>query len=72
MEEFQRNFVWHKNKKSLLIEPLMLSIPSPAFYFYGDESGRRTAIDGMQRLNDLSLFKGVKLQGLQNLKEWLH
>lgn len=69
--EFQRNFVWNKNKQSLLIESLMLRIPIPAFYFDEDETGCRTVIDGMQRLTTIHRYlRGeFRLRGLQYLKE---
>ena len=67
--DFQRNFVWNIQKKSLLIESLMLRIPIPAFYFDEDVNGQRTVIDGMQRLSTINDFLEGKfcLKGLQYL-----
>ena len=67
--DFQRNFVWNIQKKSLLIESLMLRIPIPAFYFDEDVNGQRTVIDGMQRLSTINDFLDGNfcLKGLQYL-----
>jgi len=48
---FQRNLVWSEQKKSLLIESLMLRIPIPSFYFYEDDIEHKSVIDGLQRLS---------------------
>ena len=69
--EFQRKFVWNKQKQSLLIESLMLKIPIPAFYFDEDLEGKKTVIDGLQRLTTISNFMNgdFKLCGLQYLSD---
>lgn len=69
--EFQRKFVWNKQKQSLLIESLMLKIPIPAFYFDEDSEERKTVIDGLQRLTTISEFMNgeFRLCGLQYLKD---
>ena len=43
--DFQRNMVWDIQRKSLLIESLMLKIPIPAFYFQEDINGDKLGID---------------------------
>lgn len=70
--EFQRNMVWDIQRKSLLIESLMLKIPIPAFYFQEDQEGDKLVIDGLQRLSTIySYMKGeFKLKGLQYLKNY--
>lgn len=67
--DFQRNFVWDIERKSLLIESLMLKIPIPAFYFDENEEGLKTVIDGMQRLSTVYDFlkDNFALKGLQYL-----
>lgn len=67
--DFQRNFVWDIERKSLLIESLMLKIPIPAFYFDENEEGLKTVIDGMQRLSTVYDFlkDNFELKGLQYL-----
>lgn len=69
--EYQRNLVWNLQKKSLLIESLMLRIPIPAFYLDEDSDGNKTVIDGLQRLSTIHDFinGGFSLKGLQYLKE---
>lgn len=70
--EFQRNYVWDEKKQSLLIESLMLKIPIPAFYFDEDKYGKKTVIDGMQRLTTVYRFinNEFALKGLQYLTQY--
>lgn len=74
--EFQRSSdVWTKEKKSRLIESVLLGLPLPSFYFSEDpETGKLTIVDGLQRLcafKDFWLEKDPKkkliLEGLQFL-----
>lgn len=71
MPAFQRKTVWDDRRKSLLIESLMLRIPIPAFYFDEDNNGRKTVIDGLQRLSAISGYMNGEftLSGLQYLQE---
>lgn len=69
--EYQRNKVWDRRAKSLLIESLILRIPIPAFYFSEDINGAKSIIDGLQRitaLHDYILGK-YSLFGLQYLRD---
>lgn len=54
--DFQRNEVWDNDKKSKLIESLMLKIPIPMFYVSADKFGNDTVIDGLQRLSAIRDF----------------
>lgn len=69
---YQRNEVWNVQRKSLLIESLMLRIPIPAFYFQEDRDGAKMVIDGLQRLSAIHGFMKDKfsLHGVQYLKEF--
>jgi uncharacterized protein with ParB-like and HNH nuclease domain/DNA-binding PadR family transcriptional regulator len=53
---FQRNEVWNLERKSRLIESLMLKIPLPMFYVAADEKGNWDVVDGLQRLTTLKEF----------------
>ena len=68
--EFQRNTVWDDVRKSRLIESLMLRIPIPAFYFDEDNDGKKTVIDGLQRLTAVNEYMDdiFHLTGLQYLQ----
>ena len=68
--EFQRNTVWDDVRKSRLIESLMLRIPIPAFYFDEDNDGKKTVIDGLQRLTAINEYMDdiFRLTGLQYLQ----
>lgn len=70
MPAFQRKEVWDNRRKSLLIESLMLRIPIPAFYFDEDNNGKKTVIDGLQRLSAISGYMNGEfiLSGLQYLQ----
>ncbi len=54
--DFQRNLVWNLEKKSRLIESLILKIPIPMFYASSDEKGNLTIVDGLQRLSTIRDF----------------
>lgn len=54
--DFQRNEVWTIEKKSQLIESLMLKIPLPMFYVSADEKNNYTVVDGLQRLSTIRSF----------------
>lgn len=80
--DFQREEVWSRETKSRLIESLLLKIPITMFYVSGDEEGKLTVVDGLQRLsairdfvlkedfkptNTKGLGDGMRLQGLEFL-----
>lgn len=73
--EFQRNGdIWPDEKKSRLIESLILGLPLPSFYFsYDSVSKKWIVIDGLQRLGALKAFmidKKLALKGLDFLGEY--
>jgi len=53
---FQRNLVWDNQRKSRLIESILLRIPLPMFYFAQDNEGVLSVIDGLQRLSAIRDF----------------
>ncbi|WP_161982759.1 DUF262 domain-containing protein [Candidatus Deianiraea vastatrix] len=58
--DFQREYVWHKQKASLLIESFLRNIPVPSIFMYINEDNKRCVIDGKQRLETIRRFvKGV-------------
>lgn len=71
--DFQRNSVWDTQRKSLLIESMMLRIPLPMFYVSEDKDGIWEVVDGLQRLTTIRDFilgpdsdgKGFRLKGLE-------
>jgi len=54
--DFQRNEVWNEEKKSRLIESLILKIPLPMFYVSADENNVFYVVDGLQRLSTIRDF----------------
>jgi hypothetical protein len=60
--DFQRNLVWDNQKKSRLIESILMRIPLPMFYFAQDEEGRISVVDGLQRLSTIRDFMDNKMQ----------
>lgn len=54
--DFQREFVWAKQKQRELIESILLGIPLPIFYFSEDINGNFIVVDGKQRLNAIFSF----------------
>ncbi|TGO02708.1 hypothetical protein PN36_20305 [Candidatus Thiomargarita nelsonii] len=80
---FQRKEIWDSERKSQLIESLMLKIPIPMFYVASDEKGHWDVVDGLQRLTTIKEFilgneymktRDKKHQGqgfrLQSLEFW--
>lgn len=72
--EFQRSSnVWTKEKKSQLIESVLLGLPLPSFYFSEDpNTNKLVVVDGLQRLCAFKEFcfdeEKLKLEGLNFLK----
>ncbi|MDM8525945.1 DUF262 domain-containing protein [Desulfococcaceae bacterium HSG8] len=78
---FQRKEIWDLERKSQLIESLMLKILIPMFYVAADERGKWDVVDGLQRLTAVKEFilgneymktreeslrgKGFRLKGLE-------
>ena len=72
--DFQRSpNLWTPQKKSRLIESIILGIPLPSFYFYIDSDKEKwVVIDGLQRLcsiQDFMVAKTLRLRGLEFLKD---
>lgn len=67
---FQRSGnVWPDEKRSQLIESLILGLPLPSFYFSIDPKTRKwVVIDGLQRLSTLKAFMIDKTLRLKNLE----
>jgi hypothetical protein len=70
--EYQRYYVWEasdgkENKKSRLIESLLLNIPVPVIYFAETETLKYEVIDGQQRLRTFKDFLNDKF-ALKNLE----
>lgn len=59
--DFQRDFVWEKDKQSRLIESILMRIPLPVFYVAEDDEGLLIVVDGRQRLTTLERFLGGEL-----------
>lgn len=54
--DFQRKEVWRDERKSQLIESLLLKIPIPMFYVSSDEKSNWTVVDGLQRISTIRDF----------------
>ena len=60
--DFQRDFIWDKEKQSKLIESVMMRIPLPVFYLAEDDRGRMVVVDGLQRLSTFRRFVNNELR----------
>ena len=60
--EFQRSFIWNKDKQSKLIESVIMRIPLPVFYLAEDDQGRKVVVDGLQRLSTFESFVNNQLR----------
>lgn len=54
--DFQRNYVWDKNKASKLIESLLIGLPIPQMFLYEKARNEFFVIDGQQRLMSIYFF----------------
>ncbi|MCD8133344.1 MAG: DUF262 domain-containing protein [Clostridiales bacterium] len=68
--DFQRNLVWDVQRKTALIESMMMRIPIPAFYLSEESDGKKYVIDGLQRFSAIHEFMtdGYQLKKMQYLK----
>lgn len=67
--EYQRRLVWDKQKKSRLIESLIMNVPVPPVFLYEHDLSRYEVMDGQQRLNAIVDFYSNRLR-LSGLEEW--
>lgn len=70
--EFQREDVWKNDRKSELIESVLMGLPLPIFYFNQDKYGKLIVVDGRQRLTALfeylnDMYPLIKLKILPQL-----
>ena len=72
-DEYQRQFIWDDDKKSLFIESVLLGLPIPLMFFSDTEDGRCEIIDGAQRTQSLEAFMSndLELTNLQKLDSLL-
>lgn len=68
--------LWKDDKKSLLIESMLIRIPLPVFYFDATDDTKWLVVDGLQRLSTIRHFmeppdqdKRLRLQGLEYLRQ---
>lgn len=59
--EYQRQFRWQNDKKSSLIESVLLGIPLPNLFMATNIDGSWELIDGVQRLSSLIQFAGSEV-----------
>lgn len=57
--EFQRAFRWTIDKRSNLIESLLLSIPLPSIFVFENNDKKWELVDGLQRLSTVFEFMGI-------------
>lgn len=57
---FQRKFVWSQKQASRFIESLLMGLPVPGIFLYGQKGRQQLIVDGQQRLITLDRYlKGV-------------
>ncbi len=57
--KFQRILRWNEEKKSALIESILLRIPIPPIFVAQDDRGHWDVVDGVQRLGTIFQFAGI-------------
>lgn len=70
--EYQREFVWKRDRQSKFIESVLLGVPLTPFLVSEDEDGRLEIIDGSQRIRTLISFyeNEFALRKLEKLDEF--
>jgi hypothetical protein len=71
--DFQRkDRIWKPDKKSKLIESILMGLPLPMFYFGEKENGDWVVIDGLQRITSVFDFMSgtFELEQLEILKHY--
>jgi len=68
--DYQREFVWLKDRRSKFIESIILGVPIP-YFFFADVDGRMEIVDGSQRIRTMAEYiRGdLKLSGLEKLTD---
>lgn len=59
LPDFQRLFRWTNERKSNLVESILIGIPIPPVFVYEDQYGTWELIDGLQRISTILEFMGV-------------
>lgn len=75
--DFQRGAdLWAVDKKSRLIESMLIRIPLPVFYFDATDESKWLVVDGLQRLSTIRHFmvnkdpsERMQLEGLEYLRQ---
>ncbi|MBQ7172938.1 MAG: DUF262 domain-containing protein [Clostridia bacterium] len=67
--DYQRRITWNANKRSKLIESLIVNIPIPPIFLYEYDYDKYEVMDGLQRLTAIIDFYDNKYR-LSGLEEW--
>lgn len=67
--EYQRRHRWNNEKRSKLIESLIMNVPLPPVFLYEFEYSNYEVMDGLQRLTAISSFYDDEFE-LEGLKKW--
>ena len=67
--EYQRRIRWSEQKRSKLIESLIINIPIPPIFLYEYDFDKYEVMDGLQRLSAIIDYYGNKYK-LTGLVEW--
>ncbi len=67
--DYQRRITWNNQKRSKLIESLIMNIPIPPIYLYERDYNQYEIMDGLQRVTAIIDFYNDKYN-LNGLEEW--
>ena len=67
--EYQRRHRWSAEKRSRLVESLIMNVPIPPIFLYEYEFGQYEVMDGLQRLTTIRDFYNDEVE-LRGLTEW--
>lgn len=67
--DFQRRITWNNQKRSKLIESLIINIPIPPIFLYEYDYDKYEIMDGLQRISAIISFYNDEFR-LSGLSEW--
>lgn len=67
--DFQRRITWNNQKRSKLIESLIINIPIPPIFLYEYDYDKYEIMDGLQRISAIISFYNDEFK-LSGLSEW--
>jgi hypothetical protein len=70
--EYQRLLKWDNKQKTLLIESLLLSLPTPSVFVSADDEGKWEVVDGLQRISTfIDFIYGLREEDTKDIPNYI-